>query len=164
MRNCILKISLVKLTISKKGFLMKTIFFGFLFATSSVFACPQLAGTYSCTGSEAPYKMEITQSLSDEGVTTYTATLDEEVETYIADGVSRPQTETVDGEEVNGTLVANCSGNQASARFIADYHGFRIDYNDVVTLLEDGSLSEEIVTYVDGQVYSAESYICTRTN
>ena len=142
---------------------MKKIIFVLVFASSSVFACPDLAGTYSCTGSEDPYQMEIVQSIDDD-ITTYIITAEGEEKAYIADGVGRAETVTEDGYTLSGTLTTTCLEKTAGFQFIADYQGYSIDHNDGFTLLDDGTLLEEIITYVDGNIYAKESYNCTRTN
>ena len=142
---------------------MKKFFFVMMFSSSAVFACPQMTGTYSCTGGAEPYSMDIAQS-EENGVTTYSLTIAGSVQDYIADSVARPVSITIEGNEVPGTLATSCAENGVGTQLLTNYQGTDVEVRDGFTISEDGSLVEVITIMTNGEPYSTETYNCTKNN
>jgi len=139
-------------------------FFPFLLLLTSVttFACPNLAGKYSCKEGNEAFQINITQTVEN-GATVYHHTSGQDQNTYIADGVARPQTVNAEGQTINGTLKTTCSNSTVTNKFQANHMGSEIDYTETVNLGAEGLHIVE-VTNVDGEEYRKEEYNCKRSN
>jgi hypothetical protein len=131
-----------------------------LLTSVSAFACPNLAGNYSCKEGNEAFKMSITQTVVN-GATVYHHTAGEEQNTYTADGVARPQTVNAEGQTINGTLKTTCSNSTVNNIFQAVHMGSEIVSTETVNLGNEG-LHVVQVTNVDGEEYRKEDYSCKR--
>jgi hypothetical protein len=147
---------------SKKGLFMKKIFFILILVSSNVFACPELTGKYICIGGDDPYKMDITQVEENE-VTIYNITNDQIADKYIADGIERPHSITVQDMVFPGTLSARCKNDTFVFKFLTKFEGKDIDFSQGFTYSEDGKLEvKEIIK--NGRNSAGQSFVCTRKN
>lgn len=89
---------------------MRNLFFATLaVATTGAFACPNLAGNYTCTYSDGPEQVAVSQTLAG-GVTTYTYNGQQ----MIADGKSHD----LDNSDIDGTYTATCAGTRVTAHLV----------------------------------------------
>jgi hypothetical protein len=139
-------------------------FFPFLLLLTSVttFACPNLAGNYSCKEGNEAFQMAITQTVVN-GATVYQQTSGQNQSTFTADGVARPQTVSDEGQTVKGTLTTTCSNSSVINKFQATHMGMEIDSTETINLENEG-LHIAQVTKVDGEEYRSEKFNCKRTN
>lgn len=139
---------------------MKALFL--VFFASNLFACPNLAGKFTCQDGNETWDMTIVQT-EENGVTTYNQASGDESNTYIADGVTRPHTVETDGVVINGNLTSTCSDPKVVTQFLADYQGSQIDFMETIEII-DGKLNIADVLKMDGEEVSNTSYVCTPTN
>lgn len=110
---------------------MRAIALGLFFATTSVFACPDLSGKYAkcrTEGEEARSRLEVSQK-TKWGVTTYTlvsidaSTNESETETYRADGKTQVSSERdpETGATVSLATTVACVANTVKADMILTY-------------------------------------------
>ena len=141
---------------------MKIFSFLLLLTSATAFACPNLAGNYSCKEGTQAFQMTITQNVVN-GATVYQQTSGENQSTFTADGVARPQTVNGEGQTINGTLKTTCTNTTVSNQFQASHMGMEIDSTETINLENEG-LHIAQVTKVDGEEYRSEKFNCKRTN
>jgi len=133
----------------------------FLFSVNA-FACPNQGGNYTCEAANETWSMSIVQT-QENGVTVYKRTGGQNEGTYIADGKVRPYKVTANGEEINGTISATCSGPKVTIQFLANYHGTPIDFTEKISS-SNGVLTVMDTTKVGGADTDATNYRCTLNN
>lgn len=130
-----------------------------LLAGSLAQACPNLSGTYVCEGGE----MVVSQAEVD-GVTTYTLTDSEGVQSIVADGKPYSQTESDQGITYTMTTVASCAADTLNLDMnmaLSDDKGTKlleVNAKAVVSLDASGNL----VTQMSADDGSSETAVCTR--
>ena len=141
---------------------MKIFSIVFFLASVNAFACPNLAGNYTCKDPSGTMNMTITQT-EESGVTTYHEIINNNDTAYIADGVPRPYSvQTEDGQVVDGNLSTTCADPIVKIQFLADYNGSAIDYTDTLTMV-GGVLQGNSTTTSNGSVVESYDYSCTLT-
>lgn len=122
---------------------MRALFIALTLASTSAFACPQLAGTYkecrSTTGnSSGSTDMVVSQSVQNK-VSTYTVTAtnndsqERETEIYKADGKAVVESieDTDSGMIFQTSTVVSCSGNVLNINIDMKLNGMKIGYSKV---------------------------------
>ena len=142
---------------------MKKFFFLLIFSSSAVFACPQLAGSYSCTGEGVSYKMDIIQN-EENAVTSYSVNNGEEIRNYIADGLTRSHQVMVGNDAVPGNLTATCIDSRLGVQFLGKYQDLDIDYAEGISLTAEGKVTVEKIIKTNGTLFSTENFICALNN
>ncbi len=155
-------ISIVHNLYFNKGLFMKIFPFLLLLTSVTTFACPNLAGNYSCKEGNEAFQITITQTVVN-GATVYHHTSGEDQNTYTADGVARPHTVNAEGQTIVGTLKTTCSNSTVNNIFQAIHMGMEIVSTETVNLGNEG-LHVVQVTNVDGDEYRKEEYNCKRSN
>jgi hypothetical protein len=141
---------------------MKIFSFIVLLISINAFACPNLAGTYTCEAAGETWEESITQTTQN-GATVYQQTggQAEGTNTFIADGVARPHTVVANEEEIKGTLSAKCSGSMVTVQFLANYSGSPLDFTKKIKST-NGKMEVSDTTKLGGEVIDSTAYDCTR--
>ena len=134
-----------------------------LFFTSvNAFACPNLAGNYSCKDQNDTWNMSITQNTQN-GAAVYQQITGNTKNTYVADGVARPYTAQGEGYSIPGTLSTTCSGETVTNHFLGKMQGHPIDGTETITMA-GGKLKVQTVATMNGEEVNSSQYECTPTN
>jgi hypothetical protein len=138
---------------------MKIFSFSLFLITANLFACPNFAGKYSCKDDSGTWEISISQT-EENGVTTYQLTQEERVQTYIADGVSRPFTAMADSEPIEGTIFTNCNDSSVMVQFLGDYQGKPVNFKQTIEGI-NGVLQINEITKLGGEEVNNVNYTCS---
>jgi hypothetical protein len=141
---------------------MKIFSFLLLLTSITAFACPNLAGKYSCKEGNEAFQMVICQTVVN-GATVYHQASGWVQSTFTADGVAWPLTVNEEGQMIKGTLKTTCYNSSVIKKFQATHMGKEIDSTETINLENEG-LHIAQVTKVDGEEYKSENFNCKPTN
>ena len=139
---------------------MKILLFLIFSLSTSVFACPTLTGSYTCTPSQGTFTMSISQTTDDE-VTAYTVAINDGTSfTLTANGEAETVTFTVNGVEYSGSLTTTCTDPSLTTTFVTTYQGENVTATLVTTPVSEG-LSLTNTVQVDSQPAQSQTFDCT---
>jgi hypothetical protein len=138
-----------------------SVLFAFCLATS-VYACPDLAGKYTCKGKGGSSQVMVSQTM-EKGVTVYTVVKDNgKAESYTADGESRPVKVQVNDQTLDATITTTCQEDASvTSTVLTKYMDSDINYS-VECAVNDGGFTHTTTILVNGQNYSNEVQECLR--